>query len=1763
MATSPKLNIEINALVNGLQSLQTFQQEVQQTRERLISLNDSVSTNNLQDFSDDLTTVSTEAETAGQALTRMVEQGLSTATGQTADGFRGITEAVRDLDDAFATFTVDQDFGLITDDVNAVHQSIDGTITSTNNLASAIDDLSNNSGHNFTVTIETARTLSEQLGETATQAGNVSEAVGGISENSSGITELQETTSGLNTTLETTTTGLGALTDATTSVGDGIATVNESTQATSEGLTTLVDNVATASSASTGLDSDITNLGETTTQVNAGIVNLADQTFTLSSNATTAGSSVYTLSNQLSTLAPPAQQADDSISSLLSALNTRTDLEIERDITQVNAQLAELSTRLEQGAISQAEFDRANDVGTQRLTSLQNELANLNNTTQESTESTSNLHTGFMAFAENAMPQTTERVTGLVEGFQSLTDSSNDGNASASILGGTLGKLAGVAGIAATAIVGLVGAISLKEAVEYSARLEALSQVMYTVGGNAGYSREQLDGYEKEVTKLGISSSAAKNAIAQMAGAGLELGDVGDKGASQVARLAEAAKNLSIVAGIDASEAMQNLIININQADTEGLRHMGIILDQVKAEEQFAQSLGISAGALTSKQKQQATMNFVLEGASKFAGIYADSLGTVEAQTALLNQSQSSLKGTIGDLLLPAYKELIRETNNFTQSITESINAVDGEKLSSSLTNLATNTAQGIFGILNPIVDFTIQISGSLVSIGDAVGIVFDSIVDMGKAIFGAFSGNITLADQFNFILKLLATSAYAIADGFKVVELVVRGVLGDIQVVVATTLEALSMIVGYVNKDVAQGMADFSKEMKKAGVENQKASQEIVDTFANGESALQQFVNGAKDAQKALADIGNASNFTELNNQLTALVGKQKELSSVDLDNKLKAIKTNMDELKDSGQLTEEQMAKLNIKMGTLSKNIEAEYSDAFKNMGVTSSELRTGVSADFNTLSGAMNTLVLNAKTTSQDFINAFTFNLDKTGNVAELNKLTEATKEYGERSKKAGEDGVEGLLRVSEATAQARGKFEELFDTQLESAKSSEDFKRLATDVQAFGSEMVKAGEITQEELNLKLAQVADTAKEVGQNLKEAGNVNTFQKMGVDIDVVRTGLSSATNDMTDRLDELLVSSETTASGFKEAFSVAFDQVENLDEWTAIKQKLDETGESGKLMGQELVASTDNAKLKFQELLKAQIESANTKEKFDELKESIANAGATGALSGKEMAQAYQQVQEKIDSAKVSVLELAKQQKELSDKQVTLSQAEVDITRAKITESKAEIDYRKALNEYTKSGTEEARLELEARRLELQLAKERVILAQDKFNVEKANYEVLIAQQKQLNAEKALEIDLTNESLQSIAKRAKEEAEAKQLVATETQETYNKQQMVVSATERASLEARNLADNMKATAQNTNQAKNEAEGLANATERATRKVNDLSGITFKSWQIPNLTKELIAMGVEAERAGAKAEEMVNRANAYQWGGLMHGYDLGNYARVNGYLEEERKSIEQINARKEQTAEIEKRNADIAQQNLDAQRAGYDAILQKGQQQIANAEAMAKGGIVVNESYDKLASNTLPKANQAMEEFKQKAGDVANSALDASNSFISGNRSIQEELLQAQGKEEEALKLRFQNRKAELATEYELLKVKLMVAEATARSAGIDTSAISKALADANKSYVDTLSALNELEKINIQKLADKKSQDTKSVSETAKIASTSNSTASSTSVTPSTGSTSGSSSKTPVVINIDGKSTKVEASDTEIDNLIDVLNELKGRKS
>lgn len=69
-----------------------------------------------------------------------------------------------------------------------------------------------------------------------------------------------------------------------------------------------------------------------------------------------------------------------------------------------------------------------------------------------------------------------------------------------------------------------------------------------------------------------------------MAAAGLELGSVSEGSASQVAVLARASQDLAVRMGGSSSETLQQMITNIQQLDTEGLRYMGIILDVTKAQ---------------------------------------------------------------------------------------------------------------------------------------------------------------------------------------------------------------------------------------------------------------------------------------------------------------------------------------------------------------------------------------------------------------------------------------------------------------------------------------------------------------------------------------------------------------------------------------------------------------------------------------------------------------------------------------------------------------------------------------------------------------------------------------------------------------------------------------------------------------------------------------------------------------------------------------------------------------------------------------------------------------------------------------------------------------------------------------------------------------------------------------------------------------------------------------------------------------------------
>lgn len=183
-------------------------------------------------------------------------------------------------------------------------------------------------------------------------------------------------------------------------------------------------------------------------------------------------------------------------------------------------------------------------------------------------------------------------------------------------------------------------------------RADEMQKVLYVMGKNAGYTREQLDGFEQSVKKMGISTNEARTSITKMIQANIDL--------SKATQLARAAQDLAVIAGWNSSETLQRLIINIQQADTLGLRFMGVIIDQAEAQRKFAQQTGIVGRELTRQEKTQATLNAVLEESVKLTGAYEEAMNSWTKTSRTTERFVQELKIALGKGLQPQLLSLER-----------------------------------------------------------------------------------------------------------------------------------------------------------------------------------------------------------------------------------------------------------------------------------------------------------------------------------------------------------------------------------------------------------------------------------------------------------------------------------------------------------------------------------------------------------------------------------------------------------------------------------------------------------------------------------------------------------------------------------------------------------------------------------------------------------------------------------------------------------------------------------------------------------------------------------------------------------------------------------------------------------------------------------------------------------------------------------------------------------------------------------------------
>ena len=205
----------------------------------------------------------------------------------------------------------------------------------------------------------------------------------------------------------------------------------------------------------------------------------------------------------------------------------------------------------------------------------------------------------------------------------------------------------------------------LLESAKYAARVETLGVVTEALGVNAHIAGVEIRELERAIQAKGITTEAARQSLAKMMQAELDVADATD--------LARLAQDAAVIAGTNSSEAFERLINVIATGNVRMARTMGIQVDFNAAYKEMAKQLGITTDELTAQQKAQARANAVLKQGTKIAGAYEASMKSVGKQLSSTKRYVDEYRKAVGQQFIPVLGALNRRYQEWLDTTTKNI----------------------------------------------------------------------------------------------------------------------------------------------------------------------------------------------------------------------------------------------------------------------------------------------------------------------------------------------------------------------------------------------------------------------------------------------------------------------------------------------------------------------------------------------------------------------------------------------------------------------------------------------------------------------------------------------------------------------------------------------------------------------------------------------------------------------------------------------------------------------------------------------------------------------------------------------------------------------------------------------------------------------------------------------------------------------------------------------------------------------------------
>ena len=217
----------------------------------------------------------------------------------------------------------------------------------------------------------------------------------------------------------------------------------------------------------------------------------------------------------------------------------------------------------------------------------------------------------------------------------------------------TMKRLMDTTNKSANILLGLAtaGGVAIASTTGLAARVETLGVVVDTLGGNLGFTNNEMRGFEDSLVSQGITLQKAREGLALMAQANLDL--------TESLNLAKLAQNAAVIAGVDSSEAYKRLVYVITSGNVRMARTLGLQVSFQDAFQKTAEETGRSTMELGANEKANIRMQEVLRAGISIQGAYDAAMETAGKKITSLNRHWEEARRLVGEEYVPAYGQLI------------------------------------------------------------------------------------------------------------------------------------------------------------------------------------------------------------------------------------------------------------------------------------------------------------------------------------------------------------------------------------------------------------------------------------------------------------------------------------------------------------------------------------------------------------------------------------------------------------------------------------------------------------------------------------------------------------------------------------------------------------------------------------------------------------------------------------------------------------------------------------------------------------------------------------------------------------------------------------------------------------------------------------------------------------------------------------------------------------------------------------------------